>query len=90
MNTVAAIPAVSATATVAQVRKYIEQGSDGPLDAFVILSRAVRVALNSSLGDPSAASEETVANAIYESLADFGWLVRVTGDDRDGLIKVQA
>lgn len=55
--------------TIGQIKSDIEDRSDGPLTAFVLMSRTM------SLVSDGSASADEAANALYEVLEERGMLV---------------
>lgn len=51
------------------VKRQLDHGCDGPITSFVLIARATALAASGKV--PS----ETVANALYECLDEFHWLV---------------
>ena len=52
--------------TIGQIRIDISHGCDGPITAFVLISRATEI---------KDADPETIANALYEELLSYGYIV---------------
>ena len=59
------------------LREYIENRCDGPLTPFVLISRSMQTHLQCKY------DASTLANALYESLREFGWIVA----DEDNLVE---
>lgn len=75
-------PAVMVT----HVKSALTYTSDGPLTPFVLISRAVEVAMHAGAERAtgmigSEPTEEHISNALHEALTEHGWIV----DDQDVL-----
>lgn len=62
--------ACEACANIARAKREIDHGCDGPLTAFVLISRAARLAERRKY------DSEAIANALLESLTEYGWIFR--------------
>lgn len=61
------VPTVLAM-NLADAKHALDHGTDGPITAFVLISRAT------TLAAAHPAHAEVVANALYECLTEYSWL----------------